>query len=64
MEHEAVAYDLPIPSAREALIIDGNIQFNSVSATADDIEGAIGDSILLCRDVLANKTKVIGMKGE
>ena len=37
VEREAVAYDLPIPSAREALIIDGNIQFNSVIATADDI---------------------------
>ena len=40
-EREAVAYDLPIPSHREALIIDGNIQFNNVFATVDDmgIEG-------------------------
>ena len=37
VEREAVAYDLPIPSAREALIIDGNIQFNNVIATADDM---------------------------
>lgn len=36
----------------------------ALGVTADDIEGAIGDSILLCRDVLANRTKVIGMKGE
>ena len=37
VEREAAAYDLPIPSQREALIIDGNIQFNNVIATADDI---------------------------
>ena len=30
----------------------------------DDIDAAIGESILLCRDVIENKTSVIGMKGE
>ena len=30
----------------------------------DDIDGAIGDSIMLCRDILDNKAQVIGMKGE
>lgn len=35
-----------------------------LGVTADDIDGAIGDSILLCKDILENKTKVIGMKGE
>ena len=30
----------------------------------DDIDGAIGDSILLCRDIIEKKTDVIGMKGE
>ena len=40
-EREAVAYDLPLPGQREALITDGNIQFNNVIATVDDmgIEG-------------------------
>ncbi len=36
-EREAAAYDLPVPGGREALIIDGNIQFNNVIATADDM---------------------------
>ena len=36
----------------------------ALGVTGDDIDGAIGDSILLCRDVLDNKTRVIGMKGE
>ena len=35
-----------------------------LGVTADDIDGAIGDSILLCKDVLENKAAVIGMKGE
>ena len=35
-----------------------------LGVTGDDIDGAIGDSILLCRDILDNKTTVIGMKGE
>lgn len=35
-----------------------------LGVTGDDIDGAIGDSILLCKDILENKTKVIGMKGE
>ena len=35
-----------------------------LGVTADDIDGAIGDSIMLCRDILDNKAQVIGMKGE
>ena len=35
-----------------------------LGVTADDIDGAIGDSILLCKDVIENKTAVLGMKGE
>ena len=35
-----------------------------LGVTGDDIDGAIGDSILLCRDIIENKTEVIGMKGE
>ena len=34
---DPMAYDLPIPAQKEALITDGNIQFNSVIATADDL---------------------------
>ena len=37
VEREAAAYDLPVPSQREALIIDGNVQFNNLIATANDI---------------------------
>ena len=36
-EREAAVYDLPVPAAREALIIDGNVQYNHVTASADDI---------------------------
>lgn len=35
-----------------------------LGVTPDDIEGAIGDSILLCRDVIEKKTEVMSMKGE
>ena len=35
-----------------------------LGVTADDIDGAIGDSILLCKDVIENKTAVLGMKVE
>ena len=31
------AYDLPVPSMREALIIDGNIQYNNVIASYDKL---------------------------
>lgn len=36
-EREAVTYDLPVPSQREALVIDGQIQFNSLIATEGDL---------------------------
>lgn len=36
-EREAAVYDLPVPATREALIIDGNVQFNMVIGTADDL---------------------------
>ena len=35
-----------------------------LGVTADDIEGAIGDSVMLCRDILDGRTQAIGMKGE
>ena len=34
---EPMEYDLPVPSKREALIIDSNIQFNNVVATMKDL---------------------------
>lgn len=37
VEREPVAYDLPIPSEREALVIDANIQFNCVVASMEDL---------------------------
>ncbi len=36
-EREAAVYDLPIPAEREALIIDGNIQYNCVIASFDGL---------------------------
>jgi len=36
-EREEVTYDLPMPSQREALICDSNVQFNHVIATSDDL---------------------------
>ena len=36
-EREAAVYDLPIPAEREAMIIDSNIQFNSVIASLKDL---------------------------
>ena len=36
-ERTPVEYDLPVPAAREALIVDGNIQFNNVIASMDDL---------------------------
>jgi len=35
-----------------------------LGVTPDDIDSAIGDSILLSRDIIAGRTEVIGMKGE
>ena len=35
-----------------------------LGVTDDDIDAAIGDSILLCKDILEKKTQVLGMKGE
>lgn len=32
---EPVVYDLPVPAKREALIIDGNVQFNNIIASYD-----------------------------
>lgn len=37
VEREPVEYDLPVGAQREALITDGNIQFNIVVATVDDM---------------------------
>ena len=35
-----------------------------LGVTADDIDGAIGDSVLFSKEILEKKTNVIGMKGE
>ena len=37
VEREPAAYDLPVGAQREALITDGNIQYNNVVATVDDL---------------------------
>ena len=46
------------------LFISKNEGCAELGVTADDIDGAIGDSIMLCKDVIENKTTVLGMKGE
>ena len=46
------------------LFISRNEGCAELGVSGDDIDVAIGDSILLCRDIIENKTEVIGMKGE
>ncbi|MBR3017339.1 MAG: insulinase family protein [Clostridia bacterium] len=41
VEREPAEYDLPVGARREALIVDGNIQYNNVIATVDDL-GLVG----------------------
>ena len=42
-ERERAAYDLPVPAAREALVIDGAVQYNSVIASAKALDEAAAD---------------------
>ena len=46
------------------LFIDKSEGCDALGVTDDDIDAAIGDSILLCKDVIEKKTAVLGMKGE
>lgn len=46
------------------LFIDKKMGCEPLGVTEDDIDAAIGDSVKLCLDVLNNKAKVMGMKGE
>ncbi len=46
------------------LFIDKSLGCDKLGVQPDDIEGAIGDSIRLCMDVVNKKTQVLGMKGE
>ena len=46
------------------LFIDKSEGCDFLGVTDDDIDAAIGDSILLCKDILEKKTQVLGMKGE
>ena len=46
------------------LFIDKNEGCAALGVTDEDIDAAIGDSILLCKDVIEKKTQVLGMKGE
>lgn len=46
------------------LFIDKSLGCDILGVQPDDIEAAIGDSILLCKDVIEKKTEVMGMKGE
>ena len=46
------------------LFINKSESCEFLGVTDDDIDAAIGDLILLCRDVIEKKTAVLGMKGE
>ena len=46
------------------LFISKNEGAAELGVTNDDIDGAIGDSILLCREIIENKKTVVEMKGE
>ena len=46
------------------LFISKNEGAAELGVTPDDIDGAIGDSILLCREIIENKKAVVEMKGE
>ena len=46
------------------LFIDKKEGCIPLGVTKDDIDAAIGDSILLCKSVIEGKTQVLGMKGE
>lgn len=46
------------------LFIFKNEGASELGVTEDDIDGAIGDSVLLSRDIVVNKKEVIAMKGE
>ena len=46
------------------LFIDRSEGCDFLGVTEDDIDAAIGDSILLCREIIENNAQVIGMKGE
>ena len=46
------------------LFIDKSEGCDVLGVTDDDIEAAIGDSVLLCKDIIENKTETLGMKGE
>lgn len=46
------------------LFIDKSLGCDKLGVQPDDIDAAIGDSILLCKDVIEKKTTVMGMKGE
>ena len=46
------------------LFISKNMGCDFLGVEEDDIDGAIGDSVKLCLDILENKTCCIGMKGE
>ena len=46
------------------LFIDKSEGCDFLGVTDDDIDAAIGDSILFCKDILEKKTQVLGMKGE
>lgn len=46
------------------LFIDKSLGCEPLGVQPDDIDGAIGDSIKLCVDVLDNKAQTLSMKGE
>ena len=46
------------------LFIDRSEGCDALKVEEDDIDAAIGDSVLLCKDIIENKTETVAMKGE
>jgi len=46
------------------LFIDKSLGCVPLGVEEDDIDGAIGDSVRLCADIIQGRAKTIGMKGE
>ncbi len=58
-EREAAVYDLPAPAAREALVIDGNVQYNCLIATPDDTGMETFDAGMMAVANLVNDTVLV-----
>ena len=54
-KREKVTYDLPIPAAKEAVIVNTNIQFNHAYASLDALENDQAGALLVLSNVVQDK---------